>query len=1265
MKKFAFLLFLLAININIVIGSPIDTTLAKVVAENFYFQNNPTQMSIINNTIEINLVYTRTEGGSDIYYVYNVSNNSGWIIVAGDNAVLPILAYSDEGSYSIANQPPAFVEWMNAYKDEILYVKQNSINADITITNKWNQLISNTINQSILLVSVSPLLSTTWAQDCYYNAQCPYDGSGDCNHALTGCVATAMAQILKYWEFPTTGIGSHSYTHSTYGTLSANFGTTTYNWGSMPNNVTSTNSAVATLMYHCGVSVEMDYGPTASGATTSDVVDALIDYFGYQNSAEYRCKVNYTSTSWKNLLKQELDESRPIQYRGSGSGGHSFVCDGYDNSDYFHFNWGWSGSYNGYFAIGDLTPASQDFNTNNCAIVGIMPGSPGGDDFSVQNCSVTPGSVYDGATIDVSSEQCYSGSTLDANMGSSYLGYYLSTNTSFSSSVDTYLGYDASGLGSDDPCNSESETLTIPAGTLAGTYYILFVADYDDTFSETDENNNVCYYQLNVTNNIPTYVINTSSNPVAGGSTSGSGTYASGYNLILGATANNGYSFVDWTENGMYITDIPFFPLTVSSNRTFVANFTQNPVNYTIATSSNPSAGGSTSGGGTYVSGSSCTVTATANSGYTFTNWTESGSTISTNASYSFIVSVNRGLVANFTQSGQTIDLNNGLVAYYPFNGNANDASGNGNHGTVNGASLTTDRFCNANSAYNFAGISNPQTISVANSSTLQFSNAATFSFWISMNSYQGMDGWGSTTANGYHVIYAKDYDQCCITGGIGGLSNGEFTAHCGTGPGGIGLGDTVSNSAINQWINITYVITTTNVSIYANGNLIASQTGSMSFANSNTKNLWFGRLSSYWYPFNGKMDDIRIYNRALNLAEIQAIHNLGSGIPSNGLVAQYPFNGNANDESGNGNNGIIQGNVISTSDRLGNANSAYEFPGVAFNYIQVPDAASLHLNVFSLSAWIYSSTDYGSGQVIQKNRDVDNGHYGLYTTSIGATNLYGGINNTTAISQPTIGTWHMVSGTVTGSTAKFYLDGQFVKDTTLSNPYVYSGSEPLAIGMHYFSGVPSIWTYPFKGKIDDILIYNRVLSDAEVLQIYQSSNSVIGLPSAAGTIAGTATVCQGQNSVTYTVPLITNATSYVWTLPGGATGTSTTNSITVNYGASATSGNITVMGINPCGNGTASTIAITVTVCTNVQDNETSHKVNIYPNPVSGELTIEIEENKDNFDFEIYNSIGQLVYKGNLIEKTVVQTSSFAPGVFLIKLENGKMFEVQKIIKE
>jgi hypothetical protein len=191
---------------------------------------------------------------------------------------------------------------------------------------------------------------------------------------------------MKFWNHPTTGTGSNSYYHPTYGTLSANFSNTTYNYAAMPNNVTSTNSAVATLMYHCGVAVNMNYTPTGSGAwvLTNDFAgyhpasaqNAYVSYFGYSQNILGVQRVNFSETSWINQLKAELNLSRPVQYAGwssSMTSAHTWVVDGYNTSNYFHMNWGWGGSYNGYFSLNSLNPGSYQFNNNQQALINIVP----------------------------------------------------------------------------------------------------------------------------------------------------------------------------------------------------------------------------------------------------------------------------------------------------------------------------------------------------------------------------------------------------------------------------------------------------------------------------------------------------------------------------------------------------------------------------------------------------------------------------------------------------------------------------------------------------------------------------------------------------------------------------------------------------------------------------------------------------------------------------------------------------------------------------
>ena len=183
----------------------------------------------------------------------------------------------------------------------------------------------------------------------------------------------------------------------------------------MPNAVSSTNTAVATLMYHCGVSVDMNYNVSSqggSGAQTLDVVNALKTYFGYSASVAGKYRSNYSDSQWKNLLKGELDAGRPMQYAGTGSGGgHSFVCDGYDNNEFFHFNWGWGGSSDGYFSVNALNPGSLGtgggtggFNTNQRVIIGIKPPA-GAETYNLklyEKVSTPPSSIPYGQSFSVS-----------------------------------------------------------------------------------------------------------------------------------------------------------------------------------------------------------------------------------------------------------------------------------------------------------------------------------------------------------------------------------------------------------------------------------------------------------------------------------------------------------------------------------------------------------------------------------------------------------------------------------------------------------------------------------------------------------------------------------------------------------------------------------------------------------------------------------------------------------------------------------------------
>lgn len=214
---------------------------------------------------------------------------------------------------------------------------------------------------SIAIAQVSPLLSTSWNQGCYYNSACPTRTAGPCGRAFTGCNATAMAQLMKYHSYPSTGWGSH-----THGTLTANYAATTYNWAAMPNALSTENTEIATLMLHLGIGVDMNYSPSNS----TSGADASIFKKHFKYSLSVRGAMKTSNTQWENLIKSELDAGRPIFVKG---GAHFYVIDGYQVSPLkFHCNFGWGGSYDGYYNLHSIVVAGNDF-TPTTATIGIKP----------------------------------------------------------------------------------------------------------------------------------------------------------------------------------------------------------------------------------------------------------------------------------------------------------------------------------------------------------------------------------------------------------------------------------------------------------------------------------------------------------------------------------------------------------------------------------------------------------------------------------------------------------------------------------------------------------------------------------------------------------------------------------------------------------------------------------------------------------------------------------------------------------------------------
>ena len=386
-KKYCLTLCLLAATFSSLMAGPVDQQKAQKLGAKFL---STTTLSQRNADIQLNLVSVAADRDATDYYVFNVSNGEGFVIVAGDDRVKPILAYSTTGRYNPNNVAEGFQYTLNGFRAEIQYVRDHYLSATPDIIAEWHS-VSETGSlkrgQQTRMV-VEPLCQTLWNQNYPWNSQCPPDPEGSGGYVYAGCVATAMGMVMKYWDWPDRGTSSHSYTPDGYAQQTANFGETDYHFELMPLTLDSTNNEddwfyVAQLLHHCGIAVDMQYSPNGSGASSAYAYLAFPNYFRYScNELEMNLGslipgFGYTNEEWAALLKSGgLDEHIPLFYTGSddgGAGGHAFVCDGYDENDYFHFNWGWSGRDNAWCPIGALNTTRYAFNSMNSFIGHIVP----------------------------------------------------------------------------------------------------------------------------------------------------------------------------------------------------------------------------------------------------------------------------------------------------------------------------------------------------------------------------------------------------------------------------------------------------------------------------------------------------------------------------------------------------------------------------------------------------------------------------------------------------------------------------------------------------------------------------------------------------------------------------------------------------------------------------------------------------------------------------------------------------------------------------
>ncbi len=363
----------------------INATAARHAASNFIKQHAAANPGSFKANAVNDLQLTHAEPSSAVnnavdYYVFNIKGG-GFVIIAGEDRASQVIGYSDKGHLDINHIPYGLKGLLNCYKEEIEFLQTYEGDDLVTVTPTFNATSG-----------VEPLIKTTWGQEMPYYLQCPLENGEYC---VVGCVATAMAQVMYYWKFPTSSAAISGYGGGWWGgmTVPALPATTfdyslmlpsychwDYDLGELIQDTYTDEQAqeVAKLGRYCGQAVEMDYSPEGSGAYTSDQLAAMKS-FGYSSSAQLKSKYGNT-TQWETMIRTELDAGRPILYSASdpSAGGHAFICDGYNSSNYYHFNYGWYGTCDGWYLTTALNMIHRDgeelhFNSNHQMLTGVEP----------------------------------------------------------------------------------------------------------------------------------------------------------------------------------------------------------------------------------------------------------------------------------------------------------------------------------------------------------------------------------------------------------------------------------------------------------------------------------------------------------------------------------------------------------------------------------------------------------------------------------------------------------------------------------------------------------------------------------------------------------------------------------------------------------------------------------------------------------------------------------------------------------------------------
>lgn len=549
------LLFSLFLMTLVAWGEPIDRNEALKQANAFLSSKGiPVRQSL-------DMAYAQPGKAAEahsLYYVFNVGNGKGFVIVAGDDAVTPILAYADRGDFSEREMAPAAKAMLESYAQQIEMIQQDP---------------SLSVAAATSYAAIAPMVESQWNQSEPYNYMCPTI-EGEPGRSVTGCVATAMAQIMYYHKWPVAETKVIPAYQMSNGELIAGANPVTLDWDAMQSTYTGSEAeddpsalAVAQLMVLCGKSVKMSYSSSASGAVSESVPAALKEYFDYDGAAHMVYRDEYANADWEKMIYDELAAKRPVYLSGtsiSGTSvvGHAFVCDGYYGEGLFHINWGWGGMSDGYFRLTLLNPddhgtggnnGSGGFNMDEGAIIGIQPNQGGTyqetpemtlETFSCTAESVERNSLFQGFSLPLNlSMWNLTSQTLSVELG---LAYYDESNE---------MVGEPSGLGSyslDTGHGLSYDKLSMGKGILDGTYYVKFVHKVNGSDEWTLMKNADKYYlEMRVSGNKATITNHAPNSGIAVNRTDLRG------NLSVGSLQTFTYNITN--SGDTYTQDIAFF----------------------------------------------------------------------------------------------------------------------------------------------------------------------------------------------------------------------------------------------------------------------------------------------------------------------------------------------------------------------------------------------------------------------------------------------------------------------------------------------------------------------------------------------------------------------------------------------------------------------------------------------------------------------------------------------------------------------------------